>query len=228
MHGTPRYVGLMPTREAKKRPTVVLFVRHGKTPTTGKALPGQGSGLHLSDVGKEEAERVAGRLGELPAGTITAVYASHLERAGETAAAIGRVLGLPVEVDPDLADCDTGEWTGKELKELSKLPQWKEMRSWPGGFRFPGGEAICEVSARVAAAIERMREKHEGQVVVAVSHADPIKLAVGSVLGSPVDLNDRLVVSTCSVTALTFGPGGAAVLTVNSAGDLSPLGLGAK
>lgn len=209
----------------KKRPTVVLFVRHGNTPTTGKELPGQGRGLHLSETGRAEAERVAARLGELPPGTISAVYASQLERAGETAAAIAGVLGLEVAVDPDLADADTGEWTGRPLKELAKLPEWREMLSWPNGFRFPGGESTWELNARVGAVIERLRQHHEGQVVVAVSHADPIKVAIGSALGSPVEFRDRVLVSTCSVTAISYGPHGANVLAVNSAGDMDRLGL---
>lgn len=142
--------------------------------------------------------------------------------------AIGDALGLGIEVDPELADCDTGDWTGKELKELGKLPAWREMRSWPSGFRFPGGESITEVQARVAAVVGRLRERHEGQVVVAVSHADPIKLAVGSALGSPADFNDRVFIATCSVTAISYSPFGATVLTVNSTGDLANLGLGVK
>jgi probable phosphoglycerate mutase len=218
-------LGVVPSREPKKRPTVVLFVRHGKTPTTGKVLPGQGRGLNLSEAGQEEAKHVAARIAALPAGTVGAVYASNLERAGETAAAIGAEIGLDVQVDPDLADCDTGEWTGKDLKELGKLPAWREMRSWPGGFRFPGGESAWEVGARVAAAVERLRQRHPGQVVVAVSHADPIKLAVGAALGSPPDFNDRVLVSTCSVTAISYSAYGATVLAVNSTGDLAALGL---
>jgi broad specificity phosphatase PhoE len=220
-------LGTVSSRDPKRRPTVVLFVRHGKTPTTGKVLPGQGRGLHLSDAGKEEAKQVAARIASLPPGTIAAIYASHLERAQETAAAIGEQLGLDVEVDPDLADCDTGDWTGKELKELGKLPAWREMRSWPAAFRFPGGEAMWQVGARVAGVVERLRIRHEGQVVVAVSHADPIKLAVGAALGSPSDFNDRLLVSTCSVTAISYSTFGPAVLTVSSTGDIATLGLGA-
>src|ERR1700735_1163021 len=43
-------------------PTLVIFVRHGTTPTTGQVLPGRAPGLHLNDVGKAQAETVAERL----------------------------------------------------------------------------------------------------------------------------------------------------------------------
>ncbi|MFM7829957.1 MAG: phosphoglycerate mutase, partial [Actinomycetota bacterium] len=45
--------------------TVVILVRHGKTPSTGKLLPGRAPGLHLSHDGKSEALEVARRLGRL-------------------------------------------------------------------------------------------------------------------------------------------------------------------
>jgi probable phosphoglycerate mutase len=213
--------------EPKPRPTVVLFVRHGTTPTTGKVLPGQGEGLHLSEKGQTEASQVAERIAALPPGRIGAVYASTLERAIETAQAIGAAVGRPVEIEPDLADCDVGEWTGKDLKELRALPRWRELERWPSGFRFPGGESFAEVNARVAGVVDRLRDRHPGELVVAVSHADPIKMAVGAALGSPLDLVDRIAVSPCSVTAITYGDASATVLAVNSTRDLPSLGLAA-
>ncbi|MFC6258463.1 histidine phosphatase family protein, partial [Kocuria oceani] len=48
----------MATRK-RPRSTLVLLVRHGETPTTGKVLPGRAPGLHLSDHGRAQAEQVA-------------------------------------------------------------------------------------------------------------------------------------------------------------------------
>ncbi|MEY4175631.1 MAG: hypothetical protein RI900_2796, partial [Actinomycetota bacterium] len=72
------------TKPAPPNATVVLLVRHGQTPTTGKLLPGRAAGLHLADSGREQAARAAQRIAELP--KVDAVYASPLERARETAA----------------------------------------------------------------------------------------------------------------------------------------------
>ena len=63
---------------ARPRPTVVLLVRHGQTPTTGKLLPGRAAGLHLSDAGQAQAKAVAERLATVK--KIDAIYASPLER----------------------------------------------------------------------------------------------------------------------------------------------------
>ncbi|HEX8582667.1 MAG TPA: histidine phosphatase family protein, partial [Acidimicrobiales bacterium] len=81
-----------------------------------------------------------------------------------------------------------------------------------------GGESFPELQARMAGAVTRLRERHPGGVVVAVSHADPIKAAVADALGTHLDLFQRIVVSPCSVTAVAYGAGGPTVLTVNSTG----------
>jgi probable phosphoglycerate mutase len=58
---------------------------------------------------------------------------------------------------------------------------------------------------------------------VAVSHADPIKAAVAEALGTHLDLFQRIVISPCSVTAISYGSFGPMVLAVNSTGSLSEL-----
>lgn len=209
----------MPGRRARPKPpppTTVLLVRHGQTATTGKVLPGRAPGLHLAEAGLAQADAVAERIGGLK--QVDAVYASPLERARETAAPIGRARGLKVNVERGLTECDFGEWTGGELKELAKAPEWQTVQRFPSGFRFPGGESFAEMQIRIVSALERLRAAHPGGVVVAVSHADPIKAAVAHALGTHLDLFQRIVISTCSVTAIATSSAGPTVLTVNSTG----------
>jgi len=196
--------------------TVVFLVRHGQTPTTGKTLPGRAPGLHLSDVGREQATAAALRLAELP--KVDAIYSSPLERARETAAPIAGALSQRVLIERGLLEADFGEWTGSELKVLVKQPEWQTVQRAPSQFRFPGGESFVEMQARIVSTMARLVERHRGGVVVAVSHADPIKAAVAMALGTHLDLFQRIVISTCSVTAIAYGRGGPVVLTVNSTG----------
>ncbi|HEY8093222.1 MAG TPA: MSMEG_4193 family putative phosphomutase [Acidimicrobiales bacterium] len=197
-------------------PTLVLLVRHGQTPTTGRHLPGRAPGLHLSEDGQRQAELAAKRIAELK--TVDAVYASPLERTRETAAPIAAARGLKVRIDRGLLECDFGQWTGGELKDLMKRPEWSQVQRYPSGFRFPGGESFAEMQTRMATCIARLRAAHPGGVVVAVSHADPIKAAVTQAVGAHLDLFQRTVISTCSITAIAYGDGGPVVLTVNSTG----------
>lgn len=207
----------MPRRPKPTPPTVVLLVRHGQTPTTGTTLPGRAKGLHLSDKGQTQAETVAERIGGLR--KVEAVYASPLERTRETAAPIGRAAGHRPRVDRGLLECDFGSWTGRSLKDLRKLPEWKTVQRYPSGFRFPDGESFAEMQTRITGALGRLVARHPGQTIVAVSHADPIKAAVAGALGTHLDLFQRIVIAPCSVTAIWYSAEGPAVLTTNSTGD---------
>jgi len=202
---------------------MILLVRHGQTPTTGKTLPGRAKGLHLADKGREQADAVAQRIAGLT--NVEAVYASPLERTRETAAPIAKALGLRVKIDRGLLECDFGDWTGAELKDLMKKPEWRTVQRYPSGFRFPGGESFVEMQTRIVTALQRLVAAHPGKTVVAVSHADPIKAAVADALGTHLDLFQRIVISPCSVSAVLYGADGPAVLASNSTGDLKALGL---
>lgn len=206
-------------------PTLVLLVRHGQTPTTGKVLPGRAPGLHLAATGQEQAEAVAQRIALLRSDKrkIAAVYASPLERTQETAAPISRVLGLRTRRNVGLIEAEFGDWTGAELKRLYKLPEWRTVQRNPSGFRFPGGESFTEMQTRITGAIQKLCATHPGQTIVAVSHADPIKAAVAHAMGTHLDLFQRIVVSPCSVSAILYGVDGPIVLAVNSTGNLTAL-----
>jgi probable phosphoglycerate mutase len=202
-------------------PTLVLLVRHGLTPTTGKKLPGRAPGLHLSDAGRQQAEGVAARIA--PLGEVAAVYASPLERAKETAAPIAKATGNRVRTLADLHECDFGEWTGKNLSTLYKKKEWKQVQRNPSGFRFPKGESFSEMQVRITDALAQLRARHPGERVVAVSHADPIKAAVAHAMGTHLDLFQRVVVSPCSVSAIALSDDGPLVLAVNAVDDLKRL-----
>ncbi len=229
-------------RQPPPAQTLLLLVRHGTTPTTGKVLPGRAPGLHLAESGTAQAHAVAQRLAEWarpPASShqpakadpstttgrpaISAVYASPLERTKETAAPIGSALGLRPKVERGLIECDFGEWTGAELSVLAKKPEWTTVQRYPSGFRFPGGESFAGMRARMVETLRALCARHQNETVIAVSHADPIKAAVADALGTHLDLFQRIVVSPCSVTAISYGVAGPTVLAVNSTGSLAEL-----
>jgi probable phosphoglycerate mutase len=193
-------------------------VRHGATPTTGKLLPGRAKGLHLSDLGKAQAADAAERIGRYK--KVAAVYSSPMERARETAAPIAKAVGTKVVVDRGLIECDFGEWTGAELAKLAKLPEWQVVQQAPSTFRFPGGESFEEMLVRITEALRRLVARHPGEVVVCVSHADPIKVAVADAMGCHLDQFQRFQVGTCSQSVIMFGGIAPVVLCIGSATTL--------
>ena len=208
-------------KPAPRRPTLVLLVRHGATPTTGTKLPGRAPGLHLARTGVAQAADAAEWIAEL--GEIAAVYSSPMERAQETAVPIAAAVNCKIKRAKGLNECDFGDWTGKKLAKLRTLPEWKTVQSHPSGFRFPGGESFMEMQTRMVGQIGTLVAKHPGQTIVCTSHADTIKAAVAHAMGTHLDLFQRIVISPCSISAILYTPTGPIVLAVNSTGDLTAL-----
>ena len=207
---------------AKPASTLVLLVRHGVTPTTGRLLPGRRRGLHLSDAGHRQAEVLAKRLAVVP--KIGAIYASPLERAVETVAPLAKARGLAVRTERGLLEGDVGAWVGLSLRRAARRPEWAIVQRHASAFRFPGGESFVEMQARMVGTVARLVERHRGQTIVVASHADPIKTLVAHTLGTPLDLFQRIVIAPASITAIAYRREGLSVLTLNAMdGDLASL-----
>ncbi|NKE10686.1 MSMEG_4193 family putative phosphomutase [Kocuria subflava] len=208
--------------ESAQKPTTVILVRHGRTPTTGQVLPGRAPGLYLSQTGRDQAQHVADRLAGVP---VSAIYTSPMERTRETAEPTERATRLTAVVEPDLIECDFGDWTGRTLTELMKLPEWSAVQRTPSSFRFPNGESFSHMQARMVDVVERIQGAHPGGTVVCFSHADPLKALLAHALGSHLDQFQRIVVDPCSVSVIAYHPGQAPqVLRVNSTeGSLASL-----
>jgi probable phosphoglycerate mutase len=200
--------------------TTLVLVRHAVTAQTGPLLSGRAPGIDLSDKGVEQARAVAERLAVLP---VRAVYASPIERTRQTAAHIATRHGLEVRELPGVLEADYGEWTGGTIAELAKTDLWRTVQVMPSRARFPGGESIAEMQSRMVAALEEVIARHPGEVVVVVSHADPIKAAIAHFNGVHLDLFQRVIVSPASVTVFELGPFGAALVKCNDTGTLEEL-----
>jgi probable phosphomutase (TIGR03848 family) len=195
----------------------LLLIRHGLTDWVGKRLPGRTLGIHLNEAGCAQAKSLAQRLACLP---LTAIYASPLERALETARPLATAHGLDIRVSDGLSEVDCGEWAGRDLDDLRKEALLQVIQTHPAGARFPGGESLREARDRMVAALEGIRDVHQGQVVAVVSHADPIRLAAAHFVGVPLDLYHRLLVSPASLTALDLAALGPRLLCMNNTEDL--------
>jgi probable phosphomutase (TIGR03848 family) len=209
-----------PTENAPTAATRVVLVRHGVTAQTGPLLSGRLPGIDLSEKGVEQAEHAASRLAALPIG---AVYASPIERTTQTAACIAARFGLPVVALEGVIEADYGEWTGGKIADLAKTEEWKVVQVAPSRARFPGGESIREMQARVVGAIDAVVAEHPHETIVIVSHADPIKSAIAHYAGTHLDLFQRVFVSPASVTVLEFHAFGVSLVKCNDTGNLDEL-----
>ena len=203
--------------------TLLLLVRHGVTDATGTRLVGWTRGIHLSEAGRRQADAVRDRLADLP---LEAVYSSPLERCRETARPLAAARSMSVRVRRQWGEIDYGSWTNRPLRSLARTNLWRRVQSVPSRVRFPDGESFPQARGRIVAALDRIAAEHPGGVVVAVSHADPIKLAIAELAGMHLDMFQRVVIDPGSVSAVWIGDGTPRLLLINetgSLGDLAPL-----
>jgi len=199
--------------------TRFLLVRHALNDYVGHALAGWLPDVHLNAEGRAQAETLAARLADVP---LAAVYASPLDRCLETARALAEPHGLAVAVHEGVGEVRAGDWTGQRFADLREREDWQRYHRARAGRRIPNGEMLTEVQARMVAALEELRLRHEGEErgVVVVSHADPIRIALACYLGIPLDLCGRLEVSPASVSLLALSEWGAQVPLVNWVAEL--------
>ncbi len=204
--------------------TTVLLVRHGLTAMTGPVLAGWTAGVDLDERGAGQAEALAGRLAPVP---LAAVVASPLERCQQTAAAL--IGGREVELSTDarVGECHYGEWTGQDLKKLSKEPLWRVVQAHPSAASFPGGEALRETQSRAVAAVRDWNARLGPDATYAVvSHGDVIKAILADALGLHLDLFQRIVVDPCSLSVIRYTELRPFVVRINDTGggvaDLLP------
>lgn len=193
---------------------IFFLVRHGHTALVGNTLAGRLAGIHLNEQGGSQARRLAAELAELP--PIKAVYASPLERTQETAEPIAHLHNRPVVVNAGLIELDFGEWQGKSIKQLKRSRLWKTVQKSPDGFCFPAGESFNQAQSRIVQTLQTLSQTHtEDELVVCVSHCDPIRLALAYFLGMPLNAFQRLRIDTASVSVLTLSDGTASFGTIN-------------
>lgn len=207
------------SKEATK-PTTIFLVRHAENDwTASHKLAGRAPGVHLNDYGRQQAEALGRRLAETK---FSAIYASPLERTVETAEFIAQHHPLQVTTRPGLLEVDYGKWTGQEIKKLAKKKSWPVIQFYPSGAGFPQGETMFRMQARMIQEINELVGQHPGESIAIVGHADLIKSAVAHYLGVHFDLFQRIVISTASITIISFNQMGPRVMVVNDTNHVPP------
>ena len=201
--------------------TTVHLVRHGEVHNPEGVLYGRRDGYHLSDLGREMAERIGKALGDRD---IVHLRSSPLERAQETAAPLAKALELTPVLDPrviESANVFEGKRFGHGENALRKPSTWIHLRnplkpSW--------GEPYKDVVSRMLAAVYDARDAARGHEAAIVSHQLPIwitrlSLEKRSFLHDPRKRQCTL----CSLTSLHFvGDRLTQVSYSEPAGDLIP------
>lgn len=196
-------------------PTRMLLLRHGQTElSVERRYSGRGNPA-LTEFGCRQADAAARYLGSI--GGISAVVASPLQRAYDTAAAAAKALGLDVTVDDDLTETDFGAWEGLTFAEAAQRDP-DVHRRWlhDTSVEPPGGESFDAVADRVGRACNRIIADHGDTTVLVVSHVTPIKTVLRLALDAGEGILFRLHLDLASLSIAEFyGDGASAVRLVN-------------
>jgi probable phosphoglycerate mutase len=185
--------------------TVLLLIRHGENDYVGKRLAGRLPGVHLNERGRKQAEALVPALQKAP---LKAIYSSPLERAQETAEPLAKARGLEILPAPDLNELDVGIFTGRTIKQLRRLRQWKAVLANPSTLAFPEGESFLQAQTRSVEALKAIAAQHPEDVVAVFTHADVIRLATAYFLNVPLESFQRLGADTTSLTMVVLGKDG--------------------
>lgn len=171
--------------------TRLLLVRHAHPDEKAQGRCYGALNISLSSSGRRHARLLARRLGRIP---LSAVYSSPLKRAVDTAAPIAAAHELTTTVDDGLREIDFGDFEGRSYAEIEQghpelYRQWMET---PTLVSFPGGESYATVSVRAIAAMEAIRDRHRGAIVVVVSHGGVLRAMLADCLSMPNDAVFRL------------------------------------
>jgi probable phosphoglycerate mutase len=134
-----------------------FFLRHGETDWNREHRLQGNIDVPLNATGLAQAEAAAARFAG--AGVVS-IVASPLSRARRTAEIAAAAIGLPVEFEPDLAECRLGVREG--TPDDGFLDRWRAGRESP-----EGGESFAAFCARAQAGIVRALARPGPVLIVA-------------------------------------------------------------
>ncbi len=172
----------------------VIFLRHGQAKNNiERILTGRTPNIPLTDKGIEQAENTAKFLEQM---NISAIYSSPIERAKHTAEIVAKHNSLDVTIDDRLIELDMGKFTGVPYDDIFTSHGNVFMKFYNGELEIAhnGVETFSEVKKRVLSIVDHVVEKHPEQNVVLVTHMDPIKAMLSTIVDlSPTNLFELII-----------------------------------
>lgn len=187
------------------RPVTIILIRHGQTAWNEQSerIRGQ-SDIPLDETGQWQAQVTARYIAAR--WPLSAVYASPLSRAMETARALADAQGLQAQPLDGLINLCFGEWEGLPIAEVkARYPDlWRAWLEAPHTVRFPGGERLDIVRARAMAALEETIRRHPGETVGLVGHRVVNQVLLCAILGLGNDHFWHVAQDTCAVNQIEW------------------------
>jgi probable phosphoglycerate mutase len=182
--------------------TKILLTRHGHVDGINpKRFRGRAE-LPLTELGLKQAERLGARIAKQ--WQPVAIYTSGLQRCVVTAGKIAVASGTAASVLDGLMDLDYGDWQGRVQDEVGEeAPDlFSAWHTTPQLMRFPRGESLQELVARVAEALRSVLGRHPGQTVVMVGHDSVNRALLLQLIDQPLSAYWKLAQDPCCLNEI--------------------------
>ena len=201
--------------EVESNMASIIFLRHGQAKNnTERVLAGRTPGVPLTDDGIDQAKKAAEFVEKM---NVAKIYTSPIERAQQTAEIVGDHNAIDVIQDERLIELDMGKFTGLKYDEIFSKHGNVFLKFYSGDLELAhnGVETFSEVKKRVLDVIEHVTGQHKDENVLLVTHMDPIKAVLSSVMDLKPQSLFELIVANASLTVFNEYKGNLSLKAIN-------------
>jgi probable phosphoglycerate mutase len=185
--------------------TRIIAIRHGETAWNVDTRIQGHLDIPLNDTGRWQARRVGAALaGE----ELSAIYASDLGRAHQTAQAVADRVGLPVMADVGLRERAFGTFEGRTFAEIEA--DWPDhallWRKRDPAFEPAGGESLLRFRERIVGTLNRLAARHAGGQIVLVGHGGVMDVLYRAATGQELQAPRTWALGNAAINRLLWTP----------------------
>ncbi len=177
----------------------IIFLRHGQARNNvERVLAGRTEGVPLTDQGIQQAQNIAKFVEKM---NVSKIYSSPIQRAKQTAEIVAKHNSLDLSFDDRLIELDMGKFTGMKYDEIFNTHGNVFMKFYSGDVEIAhnGVETFAEVKKRVLSIVDHCLNEHQDQNVLLVTHMDPIKAMLSTVMELKPESLFELIIANASL-----------------------------
>ena len=181
---------------------MIIFLRHAQAENnTKRILAGRTEGVHLTKAGIEQAESIAKYLKSLD---ISAIYSSPIERASHTAEIVAKNNSFDYELDDRITEIDMGKFTRMKYDDMFAKYGNIFLKFYENDpvIAEHEVETFPHVQRRVLDIVNHVVKKHKNENVILVTHMDPIKSMLSTVMDLKPKALFELIIANASLTII--------------------------
>jgi probable phosphoglycerate mutase len=193
----------------------IIFLRHGQAENnTNRVLAGRRPGVPLTLTGLEQSEKIAKFLKPF---NISTIYSSPIERAKKTAEIVSEHNSLEIKTDERLIELDMGKFTGMPYDEIFEKHGNVFLKFYEGDLEIAhnGVETFVELKKRILDMVDFVIREHSDENVLLVTHMDPIKALISTIMGLQANSLFELIIENASLTIFKEEQGKLTISAIN-------------